>query len=178
MVINSRPLSYVSAEEPLTPFHLIVGRRLMNYPDHLCSRPDGVYEVSPELLTRRVQHFNGVLEKFWKRWREEYLLGLRELHQHSEGNSKADRISVGDIVIIADDQPRALWKLGRVEKTLIGPDGEPRGALLRVARKGRNLLHIRRPVQRLYPLEMARDRVTQSEENVPDVPGDFLRCSR
>ena len=58
------------------------------------SRPDGVYEVSPELLTRRVQHFNSVLEKFWKRWREEYLLGLRELHQHSEGNSKAGRISV------------------------------------------------------------------------------------
>ena len=133
VVINSRPLSYVSAEdleEPLTPFHLIVGRRLMNYPDHLCSRPDGVYEVSPELLTRQVQHFNSVLENFWKRWREEYLLGLRELHQHSEGNSKADRISVGDIVIIVDDQPRAFWKLGKVEETLIGPDGEPRGALL------------------------------------------------
>ena len=37
-VINSRPISYISAadrEEPLTPSHLIVGRRLLSLPDHL-----------------------------------------------------------------------------------------------------------------------------------------------
>ena len=38
VVINSRPLSYISAsdlEEPLTPSHLLVGRRILNLPDHL-----------------------------------------------------------------------------------------------------------------------------------------------
>ncbi len=38
-VINSRPLSYISMddlEEPLTPSHLLVGRRILSLPDHLC----------------------------------------------------------------------------------------------------------------------------------------------
>ena len=37
-IVNSRPLSYVhpdDLEEPLTPSHLIVGRRLLSLPDHL-----------------------------------------------------------------------------------------------------------------------------------------------
>lgn len=37
-VINSRPLSYVSGEdleEPLTPSHLLVGRRILSLPDHI-----------------------------------------------------------------------------------------------------------------------------------------------
>ena len=34
-VVNSRPLSYASFTEPLTPSHLVVGRRLLNLPDHL-----------------------------------------------------------------------------------------------------------------------------------------------
>ena len=36
MIVNSRPLSYVSSEdveEPLTPFHLIAGRRILSLPD-------------------------------------------------------------------------------------------------------------------------------------------------
>ena len=43
-VINSRPLSYISAinlEEPLNPFHLLVGRRIINLPDHLGHLTDG-----------------------------------------------------------------------------------------------------------------------------------------
>ena len=37
-VLNSRPLSYVSGndmEEPITPSHLIVGRRILDLPDIL-----------------------------------------------------------------------------------------------------------------------------------------------
>lgn len=37
-VLNSRPLSYVSMdnlEEPLTPSHLLTGRRILSLPDHL-----------------------------------------------------------------------------------------------------------------------------------------------
>ena len=39
MILNSRPIAYLSPddlEEPLTPSHLMVGRRLLNLPDNLC----------------------------------------------------------------------------------------------------------------------------------------------
>ena len=39
LILNSRPLTYMSArdlDEPITPSHLILGRRLLNLPDCLC----------------------------------------------------------------------------------------------------------------------------------------------
>ena len=70
MVINSRPLSYVSTddqEEPLTPSHLLVGRHLMNLPDHISVRDqiDEEAEVDSNLLTQRAQHLNKTLTHFW-----------------------------------------------------------------------------------------------------------------
>ena len=166
MVINSWPLSYMSAndlEEPLTPSHLIVGRRLMNAPDHLSHGSDDEFDVTPDALTRRVRYLNSTILRFWERWRKEYLVGLREVHRGHRGNSSAPRVSVGDVVIIhSDDQPRGLWKLGRVEELLVGTDGEARGAVLRVAGQGRRAKLLRRPVQRLYPLELSYEQ-NQSE---------------
>ena len=49
-IINSRPLSYISSddtEEPLTPSHLLVGRRILSLPDNLSySELDYDYEVT------------------------------------------------------------------------------------------------------------------------------------
>ena len=74
-VINSRPLCYVSAtdiEEPLTPSHLIVGRRILSLPDHLgyvCDPGDEDFEVNASQLTKRMKHFASVLNHFWRCWR-------------------------------------------------------------------------------------------------------------
>ena len=60
-VINSRPLSYVSAmdvEKPLTPSHLLVGRRILSLPDylgHMCEPSDKDFEVSASQLTKRMK---------------------------------------------------------------------------------------------------------------------------
>ena len=156
-VLNSRPLSYVSAddlEEPLTPSHLMVGRRLMNMPDY--PYPDlDEFDVNSAVLNRRAKYLSATINRFWERWRKEYLVGLREAHRLQKRTSHAPQLSVGDVVIIhSDDQPRGLWKLGLVEELLTGPDGEHRAAVLRVAGQGRNAKRLQRPVQRLYPLEL------------------------
>ena len=82
IVLNSRPLTYVSADdldEPLTPSHLLVGRRLMSYPDHLLSTDHGLDsdEEDSHKHNARLKHLNHSLDSFWRRWRREYLLELR-----------------------------------------------------------------------------------------------------
>ena len=94
----------------------------------------------------------------------EYLVGLREVHsQQHKRKSHAPRNSVGDVVIIHDDQPRAMWKLGIVDELLVGADGEKRAAVLRVL--GKSLKCLRRPVQKSYPLEIAVATTEQYEQN-------------
>ena len=69
-IINSRPLSYVSAgdvEEPLTPSHLLIGRRVLNLPDHLsqlCEPGDEDFDISSTHLTRRMKHLSNTLNHF------------------------------------------------------------------------------------------------------------------
>ena len=157
-VLNSRPLTVVSAEdleEPLTPSHLIVGRRLLSSATTApCPEPDEFQPGTVDDLTRRSRYLNAALDHFWRRWSKEYLIGLREMHSHYKKSSRTPRVAVGDVVIIhSDDQPRGMWRLGKVEELLTGPDGEHRAAVLRVAGQGRSAKRLRRPVQRLYPLE-------------------------
>ena len=157
MVINSRPLSFVSSndlEEPLTPSHLMVGRRLMNQPDYSGQDMDD-FETTQDDITCRAKYLSITINQFWERWRKEYLLELREAHKQHSQKSNMPNISVGDVVIIHDDdQARCMWKLGRVEKLLVGADDEIRAAVLKVAGHGRAANHLQRPVQKLYPLEM------------------------
>lgn len=158
MIINSRPLSYISSddiEEPLTPAHFLTGRRTLSVPDSLCcgQEADDDVQITPAQLNKRMRHLNTTLNQFWKRWKEEYLLELREFHRYSMGNPEAVPISVGDIVLIHDDKPRGFWRMARVQETVIGRDGHTRGAVLRVAGKNHPTV-LQRPLQRLYPLEI------------------------
>ena len=98
---------------------------------------------------------NTVLGNFWRRWKTEYLAGLREVHSSGRKGAKdtVAKINFGDAVLIHDPaQPRALWRIGRVEKLLQGSDGLVRGASLRV-RLGTTTILLNRPLQLLYPLE-------------------------
>ena len=80
---------------------------------------------------------------------------LRDAHRHSAKDTVPEPVAVGDIVVVHDeDLPRGLWKLARVEGLVTGADGMIRGATIRVKSKGRKSSTMRRPVQRLYPLEI------------------------
>ncbi len=75
MVINSQPLSYMSAddlEEPLTPSHLIVGRRLQTT---LTTTPMSSTQL------QMARYLMSTINRFWERWRKEYLVELRKAHK-------------------------------------------------------------------------------------------------
>jgi hypothetical protein len=87
-VLNSRPLTYVSGddmEEPVTPSHLVVGRRLLSLSDdfdYILEKNDEEFTLNSKRAVDRVKHLNNILNHFWKRWRTEYLSCLREVHAH------------------------------------------------------------------------------------------------
>lgn len=181
MVINSRPISYVTSsdlEEPLTPSHLLTGRRLLSLPDNLCysqlADPDYDPETTPEILTRRMKFLNTTLERFWKRWKREYLLELRNSHRITKKVPGNKQIAVGDVVVIHSDQEKqGFWNLGVIQEIIPGRDGEIRGAIVKQAERGRNHTLLRRPVQLLYPLEIScltddSEVPTTSTESVPE----------
>lgn len=169
-VINSRPISYVSSddtEEPLTPAHLLCGRRLLSLPDSMCyTDSEEEYGLSQEHLTRRLVHLNKLLRDFWNRWQTEYLLELRDSHRYVGKTSDKDSVRVGDVVLVHDTEPRGFWKLARITKFVSGQDGRVRGAILKVASPGKKAHTLKRPLQRLYPLEIPNP---SSDEKVEEL---------
>lgn len=159
MVVNSRPLSYIStedAEEPLTPSHLQIGRRVLSLPDSTLYH--GVHEdaeFTPEALSRRMDHLNTTLNHFWKRWKTEYLLELRESHRHGKGvDSKGSSLSENEVVLMhSDSKLWGFWKLAKIYRLIEGHDGLVRGAIVRVPTKEGKTTLLRCPMKCLYPLE-------------------------
>jgi len=80
---------------------------------------------------------------------------LRNSHRKATQHSSNPVASIGDVVIVHDEnQPRGKWRIGRVEAFVTGSDGHVRGAVVRVKTKAGRLAKLRRPLQRLYPLEV------------------------
>ena len=77
MVLNSRTLTVVSAEdtkEPLTPSHLIVCRWLRDVLDPQCPEPEE-FEVDCDIVTKRARYLSRIIDQFWQSWRKDYLVG-------------------------------------------------------------------------------------------------------
>ena len=136
---------------------MLTGHRILSFPANVTAAVDSTDEqfvVNSHELNTQVQHFTSVLEDYWTRWRDEYLLKLRERY------SSVDSVGVnrspvpGEMVIIHDEnRPRSFWKLGRVTDVIKGDDGQIRGAIIDVVTNGKPQT-LRRPITRLYPLEV------------------------
>lgn len=151
-VINSRPLTYVSAEatevEPLTPSHFLVGKRLTSLPTS--TSEDAT--PRPNNLERSWKYRQRITDQFWRRWQKEYLNSLRSAHFYVPTSSNA--IKEGTAVLVYEHLlPRQLWEMGVVAEVLIGRDGRIRACMVRLP----SGTVIRRPVQLLYPLESLRE---------------------
>jgi hypothetical protein len=141
-ILNSRPISYVSSEdieEPLTPSHLLCGRRLLSLPNNVNDNDekDPYWQPNKSEIVRKGVHLEKLIEHFWKRWRNEYLLELRESHLlRIKSSPQRKVVSVEDVVVIRDDTPRVSWKKGRVEELITGKDDQVRGAAVKISSKG------------------------------------------
>lgn len=144
-VINSRPLTVLFDDLndllPLCPNDLLIGRRPTCLPKVQTTASEA------QDISRLWRKRNRLVDSFWKRWRNEYLINLRCFE-----SSLRDRgyIGVRDVVIVKEDMvPRNQWKMARVEQVQQGRDGRVRSAMVRFA----SGLQTRRPVQSLYLLE-------------------------
>ena len=174
--LNSRPLTYLSDEdwgEPLTPSHLVFGRKISSLPD-FDSRDFEDPGQTSTLISKRMKYLSKLLEHFWRRWQKEYLLGLREQHRLSPRRNMGDlEITVGDVVIIHEEcLPRSRWRLGRIISLIKGKDGHVRGARVTVITKQGKISEIERPLQKLYPLELSHsdEKTTSNVDN--ESPGE------
>lgn len=162
-VLNSRPLTYVypDQDEPLTPSHLVLGKRILTVP------AQGEFDVEDEgrnELLKRDKYLKNVLEHFWKRWKSEYLTQLREHHQPRKKDGP--EVKVGDVVLIQEDNVKRLnWPIAVIESLLKGRDGNVRAATVRMFNKAGKLATTRRAVQRLYPVEVKDSKLEHEDTN-------------
>ena len=101
--------------DPLTPAHLLYGRRITSLPYESVDEDeldDPNFGDSSSILT--LQHFRS-------RWRHEYLTSLREYHKTTGTNRQ--KVKVGEVVLIQDDTLRIDWKLAVIEELIEGKDG-------------------------------------------------------
>jgi hypothetical protein len=96
------------------------------------------------------------IENFWNSWKSEYLLELRDAHRyHQRGRINQQAVQVGDVVIIEEDNlPRGFWRLATVTELSPGQDGEVRAATVRTHNTDGKPACLKRPIQKLYPLEI------------------------
>ncbi|XP_067016654.1 uncharacterized protein [Acropora muricata] len=164
-ILNSRPLTYLypdDLKEPLTPSHLISGRRLLSLPD--ASRNGTDNSSAHETVTRRAKYLQKLMDHLWNRWRREYIPALKESHRFKL-DSAGQTAQIGDIVSVHDESlPRTKWRMGVVHELIKGVDKKTRGAVVRITDKGKSS-YLRRPLQRLCPLEIL--------ENVKKGPESF-----
>ena len=105
--LNSRPLIYISSddpEEPLTLSHLMFGRRILSLLEVTGNRKGSVdHTVSSEDLPKRRKYLGLLLEHFWRRWSREYVTELRNLHRQKTRPRFSIAVSVRDVVTVFKD---------------------------------------------------------------------------
>jgi hypothetical protein len=139
-------------EQPLTPSHLCLGRRYCSLQSNT-GNDDPTNDMERAQILDALQKNELLLQHFWKRWENEYLINLREAH--NPNSTSKTQIAKGDVVILKDENTkRSQWRLAVIQELIKGDDGKTRGAVIRLAEKGRQPTTLKRPIQHLIPLEI------------------------
>lgn len=110
--LNDCLLKYVSTDvtdvEPLTPGHLLCGRRITFLPHEYEENLDDPDYMDAPAMRQQVDRHYKILNRFQPRWKREYLTSLREFHKTSGHNKQS--IKKGDVVSMHNDKPRLNWR--------------------------------------------------------------------
>lgn len=156
--LNARPLTYIyddceGVSSPLSPSHLIYGRKLTKTPN------SEHFEIvsTNESLTKRIKYHRRLLAEFTKQWSKEYLTSLREHAKVVNTPLITPTVAVGDIVFLKDKgTAKCWWKLARVVELIQGKDNVVRAAKIRIMNNDpkRKPSILTRPIQLLIPTEV------------------------
>jgi len=109
-MLNYRPLTYVNTDlqdpQPLTPSHLLSGRRMQHFKDQEEISDPGYVDALD--LRKSVDRLTQVIGHFSSRWRKEYLTSLRKFYKMTRQSKQM--VHKGDVVIVHEDNtPRIQW---------------------------------------------------------------------
>ncbi|KAF7654342.1 hypothetical protein LDENG_00070960 [Lucifuga dentata] len=98
-IVNSRPLTTEhlndpTSLEPFTPNHILTMK------SNIISPPPGEFVSQDLYLHKRWRQVQFLANKFWTRWKKEYLLNLQQKQIWHKDNRNA---KVNDIVILQED---------------------------------------------------------------------------
>ncbi|XP_049878083.1 uncharacterized protein LOC126375230 isoform X1 [Pectinophora gossypiella] len=97
--------------------HFLIGRPLTSLP-----APPG----DNMKLKNRYILIENLRQRFWERWRHEY---LSEMQQRTKGRLRNSNLQLGDLVVFKEENlPPLKWRLGRAQKLYPGADGVVRVA--------------------------------------------------
>ena len=96
----------------------------------------------------RERRVRWLLEHFWSRWRDEYLKSLRD-RVNNLIRSGQTPVTVGDVVLVHDENNRSHWKLGRIISLHPSGDGVVRSVTLKTVNGV-----ITRPIIKIVSLEI------------------------
>ena len=177
--VNCRPITYVYLDErvePLTPSHLITGKRIISLLSIV--EEDQYQEIDlGELLNGRLTYVSTLLKHYWNLFIKEYLPSLREYHRCTQEGGKQRKPETGEVVIVhKENTSRQCWKLGRITEVHRSTDRARRGVTLKVVTKSGKVHKLRRPVQKIFPLQVLDkpEQTTQvkSDSQKPEVKSE------
>ncbi|EPB66843.1 integrase core domain protein [Ancylostoma ceylanicum] len=180
-VLNSRPLTYQEErweQQPiLRPIDFIQNDIILDFPfqDNRTNEelpyytPDEAQQLKTQhQVEEALQTSVRLTNSFWRIWSAQYLTGLREHHKHQMDNKRGTTMTPreGDVVLLCDSsQPRNIWKIARIVELRGDHPDTVREVVVELPNKTR----LRRPVNRVVPLEIGNESGTSSSQD-PETP--------
>ncbi|KAL2089355.1 hypothetical protein ACEWY4_014043 [Coilia grayii] len=149
-IMNARPLVPIQTDPDL-PFLLTPSTLLTQKGVSLA--PPGDF-TEKDLYKRQWMQVQSMANRFWSRWRAEY---LQSLQPRRKWQDEQRNIGVGDLVLLRDAQAvRNEWPMAIITAVFPGQDGKVRKVELKVAKEGATKKFLR-PVSEIVLLMEKED---------------------